>query len=213
MGLFMMQVFVLPRFSCLVVILFYIWLLAGCGRILSVEPLSKPSDSLPDSEVNGTWWALSNGKLAPKAFILIVSKVIKDKQEALYIEHVPGAVLRSTKFYLYPTKIGGTRFASVKLAPTAERRPEEKKFENNFMFITYAVDSDRLKISELNFGVFERGVRSGALKGSLAHTGMVKEIELADSTENIRRFIEENLDKIQDEKNIIEFGRVELRPK
>jgi hypothetical protein len=190
-------------------------LLTACGRILSVEPLSRPSDSLPDREVDGAWWAVSKkGEFTPEALILIVSTIGRDSQEALYIEHLPGKVLRSTKFYLYPTTIGGRTFASVKLAPSVERNLAEKEFETNFTFVTYSVISDRLRISELNFDVFERGVRSGALKGSVKHADFAgNRIALTDSTENIRRLIEENLDKIRDEKNVIEFGRVELKPK
>ena len=177
-----------------------------------VEPLSKLSDSPPDTEVDGTW-VLSDGEVTPEALILIVSSIARDRQEALYIEHLPGQLLRSTRFYLYPTRIGGRRFASIKLAPSAERPLAEKEFERNFTFVTYTVVSDRLKIFELSFDVFDRGMRSGTLKGSVEHLDETKRIKIADSTENIRRFIEENLDKIQDERNVIEFRRVELKPK
>ncbi len=147
-------------------------------------------------------------------FLSCLRSAATDKrEEALWIEHQPGKILNSARFHLYPTRIGGRRFASIKAAPTVEGHPENKKFENNFTFVAYSVVSDRLRISGLNFNLFERGVRGGALKGSIEHRDIAgKQIELADSTENIRQFIEENLDKIQNEKEVLEFRRVELRP-
>jgi len=210
----MMRMSVLSRFCFLAAILLQILLPTGCGRVLSVEPLSKLSDSQPDMEVGGTWvGVLPDGEATREAVILIVSSIGRDRQDAIYIEHQPGKILSSARFYLHPTRIGWRRFASIKLVPSAERNSADwKKFENNFVLVTYSVVSDRLRVSELNFEVFEHGVRNGALKGSIERKG-IKWIELVDSTENIRKFVEENLDKIQNEKMVIEFRLAELKPK
>lgn len=200
-----------PRFFYTAAILLQVLLLPACGRVLSVEPLSALSDSPPDTEVDGMW-VLPEKRPRSGAFILMVSAIGSNRQEAVWVEHRPGEILNSARIYLYPTRIGGRKFASIKVAPSAERNRADRKFENNFTFVTYSVVSDRLRISELRVEVFERGIESGALKGSIKQEGM-KWIELVDSTENIRKFVEENLDKIHDAKETLEFTRAEVKAK
>ncbi len=152
-------------------------LAAGC--VSSTKPLSDAKTSQPDLRLLGTWEYQEED--SPEKMTIVISKK-KDSPNVLEIVGDDGEKKETMELLL--TKVGSDYLASV------EEKDDNGK--TKYVIGKYELLEDgNVKLSGLDVDFFAAAVGNKELKGTVM-AKLFKDVELDDTPENLRKFIEKH---------------------
>lgn len=163
--------------------------LSSC-MVTSKEPLSNPDEAKLDEQLLGIWY--EEGKSPQEIAYTAFLPLEENRLRVIYIS--PLGVMQ---FYGFISKIGDESYLNLRsLQQGYFLSPNDPA---SYILVHYRINkSKELEISLFSWSFFKEAIKAGLIKGKAEE----EEIELTDSTENLAKFVKQNIDQKYLEKKL-----------
>ena len=131
-------------------------LLGGC--LVSLHPLSSPTDAVMDAQLLGVWYAHDQGE---DLIYLHVGRGKKGMIEAMLVEYAEDGRFKVSRYSAFPTQFEGMTLLNI-------ISPEDHKDTKGYDIMQYHVEGNHsLSLALMSADLVKQDIHDGKLKGKV----------------------------------------------